>query len=184
MLPALSGGFEDCIVPVLLMFGVQLTSRSDVSLRKLLRGALAGFVATAPMSLSMLIGWWLLPKHEKYHLPPRLITEQITERAGIEHHLGENELIGLTGFSHFGYGAVTGALYVLVEQWLPLPSSLKGAFAGLAVWVGSYLGWLPAMGVLTPATRHPWRRNLLMIVAHVVWGVSLGKAVRKLNANE
>src|SRR5215212_8155018 len=112
------------------MFGVELTSRSDVSLQKLLRGALAGFVATAPMSLTMLIGWRLLPQREKYHLPPRLITEEITEQAGIEQHLGENELIGLTIFSHFGYGALTGALYALLEQRIPLPASLKGALAG------------------------------------------------------
>ena len=166
------------------MFGVQLTSRSDVSPQKLLRGALAGFVATALMSLTMLISWQLLPKREKYHLPPRLITEEMTERAGIENRLGENELIGLTVLSHFGYGALTGAAYALFEQRLPLPSSLKGALAGVAVWIGSYLGWLPAMEVLTPATRHSWRRNLLMIVAHVIWGVSLGETARKLNANE
>jgi uncharacterized membrane protein YagU involved in acid resistance len=166
------------------MFGVQFTSRSDVSLQKLLRGAVAGFVATAPMSLTMLIGWRLLPKREKYHLPPRLITEEITERAGIEDQLGEKELIGLTVFSHFGYGAFWGAVYALFEQWSPLPSCLKGALAGVALWIGSYLGWLPAMGILSPATRHPWRRNLLMIIAHVVWGVTLGEETRKLNSNE
>ena len=166
------------------MFGVEFTSRADVSLQKLLRGALAGFVATAPMSLTMLIGWRLLPQREKYHLPPRLITEEITEQAGIEQHLGENELIGLTIFSHFGYGALTGALYALLEQRIPLPASLKGALAGVAVWIGSYLGWIPALGILTPATRHPWRRNLLMIIAHVIWGVTLGEETRKLNTNE
>jgi len=132
----------------------------------------------------MLIGWRLLPQREKYHLPPRLITEEITEQAGIEQHLGENELIGLTIFSHFGYGALTGALYALLEQRIPLPASLKGALAGVAVWIGSYLGWIPALGILTPATRHPWRRNLLMIIAHVIWGVTLGEETRKLNTNE
>ena len=90
MLPALSSEYENCIVHTASMFGVLFTSRSDVSLQKLLRGALAGFVATAPMSLSMLIGWRLLPKREKYHLPPRLITEEITERTRIVQHPGEN----------------------------------------------------------------------------------------------
>ena len=160
------------------------TSEPGVSFRKLLKGAIAGFIATAPMSMSMLIGWWLLPRQEKYHLPPRLITEELSERAGIERHLGEKELVGLTIITHFGYGALFGALYALFEHQLRLHASLKGALSGVALWVGSYLGWLPAMGILSPATRHPWRRNLLMIAAHVVWGVTLGEVMRKLAENE
>jgi uncharacterized membrane protein YagU involved in acid resistance len=163
------------------MCAVPVTSRSDVSLVKLLRGAVAGFVATAPMSASMLIGWRLLPKSEKYHLPPRQITEEITERVGIEDHLKEPGLVGLTVFSHFGYGALFGGIYALFEHRIPLHSSLKGALTGVALWTASYLGWLPAMGILSPATRHPWRRNLLMIIAHVVWGVTLGQVTRKLD---
>jgi uncharacterized membrane protein YagU involved in acid resistance len=160
------------------------TPGSGVWFRKVLKGAIAGFVATAPMSISMLIGWRLLPTEEKYHLPPRLITEAITERAGIEDRLGETELVGLTIFSHFGYGALFGAFYGLLEHKLPIHASLKGALSGAALWVGSYLGWLPAMGILSPATRHPWRRNMLMIVAHGIWGVTLGEVTRKLTENE
>jgi hypothetical protein len=42
---------------------------------------------------------------------------------------------------------------------------------------------VPALEILAPATRHPWRRNLLMIMAHVVWGVTLAEGIRKLNVN-
>lgn len=143
-----------------------------------------GFLATVPMSLSMLLGWRLLPRHERYHLPPRLITEELTERVGIEDHLSENELVGLTVFSHFGYGALFGGIYALGEHRIPLHDSLKGILAGVAIWVGSYLGWLPATGILTPASQHPWRRNLLMIVAHMIWGVTLGEGLRKLMKSE
>jgi uncharacterized membrane protein YagU involved in acid resistance len=160
------------------------TSGSDFSFSKLVQGAAAGFVATAPMSISMLIGWALLPKQEKYPLAPRLITEQITERVGLEDQMSENQLVGLTIFSHFGYGALFGALYALFEGRLRTPSRLKGTLAGLALWIGSYLGWLPAMGILQPATRHPWRRNLLMIRAHVVWGLTLGVMTQKLTEND
>jgi len=152
----------------------------DFSFRKLLKGAAAGFVATAPMSITMLVGWRLLPRREKYPLPPRLITEEITERVGMEDDLTENQLVGLTIFSHFGYGALFGSIYALFSERSPVHSSLKGAFAGLALWAGSYLGWLPAVGILRPATQHPWRRNLLMILAHIVWGVTLGELTRKL----
>ena len=112
------------------------------------------------------------------------ITEEISERVGIEEQLGEKGLKALTIFSHFGYGALFGALYALFEPTVPMHSSLKGILTGLGVWVGSYLGWLPAMGVLTSATRHPWRRNLLMIAAHVVWGLTLGEVTRKLTASD
>lgn len=155
-------------------------SDSDSSFRRVLQGAAAGFVATIPMTISMLIGWRLLPNREKYPLPPREITEEIAERAGVEDQMSEDALVASSLVSHFGYGALTGAGYGLVEQSVALPASIKGVLAGVAVWVGSYLGWLPAMGILRPATQHPWRRNLLMIVAHVIWGVTLGVITRKL----
>ena len=182
MLPALRDKYEDCIVWVDCMGAVPFTSRSDRSLHKLLSGAAAGLLATVPMSVTMLIGWRLLPKREKYHLPPRLITEEISEKVGIEKRLSENELIGLTIFSHFAFGALCGALYALFGSRLETHSSLKGALSGVAVWLGSYLGWVPTMDILPPATKHPWRRNLLMIIAHVIWGVTLGEVMRKLTA--
>ena len=163
---------------------VPFSSRSADSLHKLLSGAAAGFLATVPMSVAMLIGWRLLPKREKYHLPPRLITEEISEKVGIEKHLGENELVGLTILSHFGFGALSGALYALFSSGLRMHSSLKGALCGVVVWVGSYLGWVPAMDILPPATQHPWRRSLLMIIAHVIWGMTLGEMTRKLTATK
>ena len=95
----------------------------------------------------------------------------------------ENKMVGLTIFSHFGYGAAFGALYAMLEERLHMHASLKGATAGLGLWMGSYLGWLPALGILRSATRHPWRRNLLMILARLVWGVTLGEVVRKLDSN-
>jgi len=68
---------------------VPFPSRPGGSLHKLLSGAPAGFLATAPMVVAMLVGWHLLPKQEKYHLPPRLIAEEISERIEIEKRLGE-----------------------------------------------------------------------------------------------
>ena len=157
---------------------------SSSSSRKLLKGALAGFVATVPMSLSLLVGWMLLPRREKYHLPSRLITEEITEQLGIEDEMSEDQLIVATVASHFGYGALVGSIYALFEQRLPIYSGFKGVLAGLTIWAGSYLGWLPALDILPPATKHPWRRNLMMILAHVVWGATLGAVTQKLNSRD
>jgi putative membrane protein len=53
-------------------------------------------------------------------------------------------------------------------------AAATGTAFGLLVWTASYLGLLPSAGILSPATAHPARRNALMIVAHVIWGVTLG----------
>jgi hypothetical protein len=69
------------------------TYGSDFTFRKLVQGAAAGFAATAPKSISMVSRWALLPQREKYPLPPRLITEEITKRVGIENQMSENQLV-------------------------------------------------------------------------------------------
>jgi uncharacterized membrane protein YagU involved in acid resistance len=159
-------------------------SRSNFPIDKLLKGAVAGFIGTGPMTASMIIGWRLLPAQEKYPLPPRQITGEVAERLGIDDRMSEDELTATALISHFGYGALSGSVYGLLNENIRLQPSIKGTLAGLAVWVGSYLGWLPAMDILSPATRHPWRRNLLMIFAHIAWGVTMGMVVKKLNSEK
>ena len=143
-------------------------------MNKVLLGALAGFVATGPMTLAMKLMHRQLPAPERYPLPPREITMELAEEAGIKEQMDETKRWSATVAGHFAYGAATGALYVPLAARLPGHPALKGIGWGLAVWTGSYLGWLPALGILSPATEHPPRRNALMIVAHVVWGATTG----------
>jgi len=75
---------------------------------------------------------------------------------------------------HFAVGAAAGALYGPLAHSLRPPPVLGGVAYGLAVWTTGYLGILPALGALRPATEHPPRRTALMIAAHVVWGAALG----------
>lgn len=159
-------------------------SQSPILFRRLLNGAIGGFVGTVTMTAVMVTGWHLLPVDEKYALPPRQIVGELTERLGIQDRMHEEDLLATTLASHFSYGAFFGSLYTLWDQRIPLPHSMKGMLAGIALWVGSYLGWLPAAGILPPATRHPWRRNLLMIVAHLVWGSTMGMVVKVLGAEK
>ena len=49
-----------------------LATQSGLSL---LKGALAGFLATAPMTVFMLTTQRFLPKGQQYELPPELITK-------------------------------------------------------------------------------------------------------------
>ena len=144
----------------------------------MLSGAVAGFLATAPMTVAMEAMRRLLPAREQYALPPSTITAELTEETGLTQHMNQEEHRALTLLNHFGYGAGTGALYGFA-QWaaagkLSLPPVVSGIAYGLVVWSVSYLGLLPALGLFRPAGDQPARRNALMIVAHIIWGAVLG----------
>jgi uncharacterized membrane protein YagU involved in acid resistance len=151
-------------------------------LNDLLIGSLAGLTATAPMTLVMEAMHGALPAREQYPLPPREITDELTQQTGLRGELSEEAQRGLTLAAHFGYGAACGALYAPVARALSLPPVAGGVAYGLGVWTVSYLGLLPAAGILRPATEHPARRNALMIAAHVVWGACAGVLVDRLSA--
>lgn len=150
--------------------------REPSSGRKLIYGALAGFLATGPMSAVMLLLYHkLLPPHEKQPLPPRLITDRLLRRSGAKKAAPTDQQERfLTWISHFGYGTAAGSLFPWFYQFVRLPSALSGMLYGILVWAGSYLGWLPAANILPPATKTSPRRNSVMIAAHLVWGTVLG----------
>ncbi|MDQ3041507.1 MAG: DUF1440 domain-containing protein [Acidobacteriota bacterium] len=116
---------------------------------KYLAGAVAGTLATIPMTLTML---WLhrhVPKHERRELPPEQITRNIAHKSGLDELIDEeSEQDAVSLLNHFAYGATVGALYVSFEEKIDLPPVAKGIGYGLAVWTGSYLGLLPALGIL------------------------------------
>jgi uncharacterized membrane protein YagU involved in acid resistance len=154
-------------------------------MNRILLGALAGLAATAPMTLAMKLMHERLPREERYPLPPRQVTEGVAEKAGVVEHLDEDEREAATWVSHFAYGAASGALYgALSGVRVDSHPLLAGAGFGVAVWAGSYLGWLPAAGIIAPATEHPARRNALMIAAHVVWGATAGVTLARMAEGE
>jgi uncharacterized membrane protein YagU involved in acid resistance len=147
-----------------------------MAVSSLLNGALAGCIATGPMTIAMELMHRYLPWLERYPLPPSEIMT-VTEEVGLRKRLNERQHIAFTYLAHFTYGITVGAVYAPLAKKIRIPSVLKGIVYALLVWVTSYLGWLPAMGILRPATEHPPRRNVLMIVAHVVYGAVLGVLV-------
>lgn len=147
-------------------------------------GAVAGLIATVPMTIFMKALHKQLPAHEQYPLPPRLIVEEATEKVGLDDNLGEEEKLPLTMLSHFGYGAASGVLYDNALRSLDVePTAANGVAYGLGVWALSYLGMLPATDLLSSATEHPARRNALMIAAHVVWGATLGETAKVMKGS-
>ncbi|MGZ8998109.1 MAG: hypothetical protein ACXW2T_04540 [Allosphingosinicella sp.] len=137
---------------------------------RLIVGSIAGIVGTMAMTSAMRRLHQELPEEERYPLTPREIVDSALapdERAGRD----------LTILSHFAYGAACGAIIAAAN---PRPGAREGAGAGVVVWLASYMGWIPAVGLLKPATRHPARRNLLMVGVHLVWGVATAKAIREI----
>jgi uncharacterized membrane protein YagU involved in acid resistance len=144
---------------------------------RLLLGGIAGLVATLPMTATIRAVHRRLPDRERYPATPR---ELIDATAGaLDAPLPESTARDLTLSAHYAYGAAVGAL---VAAAAPRPSLPAGAAAGAAVWAASYLGWIPAAGLLKPATEHPARRNAMMIAAHLVWGAALAAALHELHA--
>lgn len=139
---------------------------------RLVIGAIAGIAGTMAMTSAMRRLHAKLPARERYPLPPREIVDAAVDPPP--------KVAGdLTIAAHFAYGAACGALLAAAN---PRPARTTGAATGVAIWLASYMGWIPALNLLTPATQHPARRNALMISVHVAWGTATASAMRELAA--
>ncbi|AZO82047.1 MULTISPECIES: hypothetical protein [unclassified Bosea (in: a-proteobacteria)] len=140
---------------------------------RIVLGALAGLVATLPMTIAMRRLHRVLPDHERYPLPPREIAEDLPS-LGLP-------VSSATLLQHFLYGGAGGALFAGLFRRGGIAA---GSGYGIAVWIGSYLGWVPAARILRPATQHPMRRNVLMLAVHLVWGACLAAGLAELENAE
>lgn len=143
--------------------------------RTALGGAAAGTAATGAMSVVMLAakraGW--MGKQ-----PPERIVEAGLDAAGVRR--SKREQRGLSVAAHLGYGALCGALFApLATKLRAVPAPAAGVAYALTVWAVSYLGWVPALGIMPPAHRDRPGRPAAMIAAHVVFGGVLGSLVRR-----
>jgi putative membrane protein len=141
------------------------------------KGAVAGCVATGPMTLFMLGVHRVLSNWPRPALPPKKIALSLAQRVGLKKHLDRDQRQGFAWISHFLFGTSMGALYGPLSRRVPGSPLLTGPVYGLMVWATSYLGWLPALDVPGAATDESPRRNLMMIAAHLVWGSTLGAVV-------
>lgn len=107
-----------------------------------------------------------LPRREQQPLPPREITMNAAHTAGVE----PDHKTAATLAAHFSFGATAGLIYSGLAGLTRLPPVAEGALYGLGVWTSNYLGILPALGLVRPATRETAPRNGLMIAANVLWG--------------
>ncbi len=141
-------------------------------MKRLLRGVAAGTLATLLMSAVMVVAKRL---GFTGGLPPEKVTAKLLNQAGI--HRSAEQQDALATALHFGFGAGAGAAFALVAPrpaWVRVPAGM--AYGG-AIWGVSYLGWIPAAGIMPPADRDRHDRQAVMLAGHLVFGAALGVLV-------
>lgn len=142
-------------------------------LKRIIKGAGAGLVATAAMSALMLGAKRLGLLGEP---PPRRLTRRLLSPLGLLGPTGAS-LDAASLLAHFGYGAALGGLYGA----LPGRSTrARGLGYGLGVWAANYAFALPALGLMPPARKDRPGRPSSMIAAHLVYGATLASCYREL----
>lgn len=146
-------------------------------------GAVAGTLATVPMTVVMKLWQWSNRDARRYPLPPREVTMRSARRAGLGRHVDETDDFA-TYATHFGVGASAGAIYGATAFKMPVPPIVSGVGFGLAVWASSYLGVLPEAGIIPTARRRPLAWHALLATSHVVWGAATGVLTSRLADQE
>ena len=152
--------------------------RRDSAIRAaLVDGGIGGGVATMVMSLVMqgarragLVG----------ELPPARMAAALLDAVGVRARPRWTR-DALAVVLHLGFGVAAGALFALLRGRLrlPVPLALQGIAYGVVVWLVSYMGWVPAVGLMPAATRDEPRRPVVMVLAHRVYGAALGALVAR-----
>jgi hypothetical protein len=150
------------------------------TLPPVMAGAVAGLAATALMSVLMLAARaaGVAPK-----LPPTKIADDAIQAATDRPATPEEERV-VAPVAHFAFGAGAGAAFGLAAGALRIggsvPATLAGIAFGSAVYLVSYQGWIPALGILPPASRDDRGRVATMVGAHWVYGAVLGLVTSRL----
>jgi hypothetical protein len=136
--------------------------RMDRGVRDAIAGAAAGVGATLAMSgaLALAAGAGLLQEP-----PPRAIVRRLLP--GLSRETTNASAV----LAHLGYGAAAGVVHRAV---LGAPGPAASVLYALTLWAGSYQGWVPLIGALPPAHLDDRRRQVSMVIAHVVYGAVLG----------
>ena len=139
---------------------------------RILRGATAGALATAPMS-AVMVGAKQLGLMGG--MPPEKITSSVLRRSGI--HPSEGQQDALATILHVGFGTAAGAVFGVMAPKPLIARVPVGMAYGAAIWGVSYMGWVPAFGIMPAADRDRRDRQMVMLAGHLVYGTALALMV-------
>ncbi len=146
-------------------------------MNRLVRGAVAGVVATLPMTLLILAGRaaGLLRTP-----PPAEMAKNLAHRADGEEALRSPIFQAGWLAGHVAIGAACGTAYALARPILPASRTANGLAYGGAVWSLGYLGLMPALHLYPWPDEDSRSRMAVMIAAHAVYGIALADVERRL----
>ena len=142
-----------------------------------LRGAMAGFTATVPMTITMEALRAVFPQEQQRRTPPREIVDRTVDKTGEGARVDATDRFVITTAAHFAFGAAAGGVYGLLAD-SRRSSPLAGITYGLAVWALAYGIALPALGLHRAADEDTNDRNGVLIASHIIWGATLGALAR------
>ena len=149
-------------------------------LRRIFAGAAAGVIATGPQSA---VVWGARAAGIYDRRPPPEVVADAPTTAMVEAGMLPAELRRPAMVAeHLGAGAAGGVLFALVSR-IVRPAPIAGVLTGLAIWKASYDGWIPALRMMPPPEKDETGRQVTMVIAHVVYGLSLAAAFKRLNRN-
>ena len=150
--------------------------------RTLRDGAVAGALATTVMTAFMKAVQWS-GFYRDDALPPEKITERVLDKTGVSAETDQRDETLIFVAAHWAFGMVAGALFGLLHRRLrpPVPTLVHGTIFGLLVWLVSYPGWVPALGLMRSPRRQRQDQAALPFLAHVVYGASLGLSFQSLD---
>ncbi len=122
---------------------------------------------------SSLFGW---------RMPPRLISDRFLEAVRMKQKTPPRGRRVLAAALHFLFGGTCGALLGAASAALPIRSRRATMGTALAyaagIWAASYAGWVPALRVLPPPHHDRKDRQTAMLLAHLVYGATLGTSLK------
>ncbi|MEJ7655335.1 MAG: DUF6789 family protein [Chloroflexia bacterium] len=90
--------------------------------------------------------------------------------------------------AHFGFGIASGGLFGALHRRLAdvvnVHPILTGVVFGTLVWAVSYMGWVPALSIMPSPDRDRPSRPWAMVIAHWVYGATLGAVLQRLLRRE
>ncbi len=150
--------------------------------RALFVGVAGGFAGTSTMSILMLVArrFGLVGK-----FPPQRIVEAALDATPAPVHQDDASPIVTVG-AHFLFGMSVGAVFGLLQRRLPAARAgiFQGVVYGLIVWAVNYKGWIPAFDILPPPEQDRPDRPVVMVLAHLVYGGTVGAVVSRALASE
>jgi uncharacterized membrane protein YagU involved in acid resistance len=146
-------------------------------MQTLARGALAGLVATVPMTAVIGAGRaaGLLGTP-----PPIEIAENVAEQAGENPERQSPEFQAAWLAAHMSYGPTCGVIFSTIRPMLPRSDLVAGLLFGGAVWGVSYISLMPSLNLYPSAEDDSNQRQAVMIVAHAVFGTALASIEHQL----